>query len=121
MDSLRPGRMGEFFARSSPVGTGLSMRENVKSVIVLTLTLYGCALQIGTGDLVGDRKISDDAIRRLRLKQVRPKFKLNQDGTLTAEKVPSSAFRDSTSWKSAYSGRGRGRNGRVFCGLMGEG
>lgn len=84
------------------------MRVNIKRamVLVLALMLYGCALQITTGDLVGDWKMSDDTIRRLNLKQVRPKFTLHKDGTLTAENVPSSAFPDSTPWKSAYSGTG---------------
>jgi hypothetical protein len=84
------------------------MRVGVQCALLMLLGLMfvGCAVQVKPSDLIGNWRMTDEGIQRLNLKQVRPKFSLSSDGSLTAENVPSSAFGDSNSWKSMYSGTG---------------
>ena len=73
---------------------------------VLGLALVGCALQVTSKDLIGDWRMTDEAVQRLGVKAPRPRFKLNGDGSLIAENVPSSAFQDSSPWRAVYTGPG---------------
>ena len=75
-------------------------------VTAFGLTLVGCAPHVPSNDLIGHWHMTDEAIQRLGIKELRPRFKLNGDGSLTAENVPSSAFRDSNPWRSVYTGTG---------------
>jgi hypothetical protein len=72
----------------------------------LGLALVGCALQVTSKDLIGDWRMTDEAVQRLGVKAPRPRFKLNGDGSLIAENVPSSAFQDSSPWRAVYTGPG---------------
>lgn len=73
---------------------------------LLGLTLAGCTLQVSSRDLVGDWRMTEEGIQQLGLRGLRPGFKLNADGSLIAENVPSSAFRDSRAWRSMFTGAG---------------